>query len=37
MLVKLQLSVLQLDVKAATGGWFGALTVTECETAPVAP
>ena len=28
VLVKLQLSVEQLDVKFATGGWLAALTVT---------
>ena len=35
--VKLHVSALQLDVNAAVGGWFGALTVTECDTLPVAP
>ena len=32
MLVKLQVSPLQLEVNAALGGWFAGLTVTVFET-----
>ena len=37
MLVKVQVSAVQLDVKFATGGWLAAVTVTPCEWAFVAP
>ena len=36
VLVKSQVSPLQLDVKPATGGWLPPLTVTSCATDPVA-
>src|SRR5438876_6298995 len=35
--LKLQLSPLQLAEKDARGGWFGAVTVTDCDVLPVAP
>jgi len=37
VLVKVQVSPLQLELNAATGTWFGGLTVTLCETEAVAP
>src|SRR5437773_2286338 len=37
VLVKLQVSAVQLEVKLATGGWFAALTVTLRALAVVAP
>jgi len=35
--LKLQLTPLQLAEKDARGGWFGAVTVTDCAVLPVAP
>jgi len=35
--LKLQLNPLQLAEKDARGGWFGAVTVTDCAVLPVAP
>ena len=35
--LKLQLSPLQLAAKDARGGWFGGVTVTDCDVLPVAP
>jgi len=37
VLVKLHVSAEQLAVRPAVGGWFGLLTVTLCDTVPVAP
>ena len=37
VLVKLHVKAVQLDVKAAVGGWFGAATATDLEVLPVAP
>ena len=37
VLIKLQENPLQLDVNAATGGWFADVIVTGCEIALVAP